>query len=897
MITKEKKDKAAKGRANYVETDLLAYTKKALTIYGLETNLERAVPDFRDGLKPVQRRILWSAHQNAPKGSKTVKTAKVVGHVLGNYHPHGDCLRGNTLIPFLDGTFRQIKDMVGKGSKWVLAYDAAQEKYVPAKAYGWRVGQSTKKLLRIRLSDGSTLEVTKDHPLYVENKGWVKAKHLNRFDFVEGGLVDTSRDYRVLKSNTQVAAVHRIVGEETIRALKTGENTHHVNECRADNRPFNLEIKTNAEHALEHGDYLIGLSNGRDTMFNGTKAYRRDIRRKNSELLTAYNKVAPIVKAVKIVKLILDKGLKVTEDIYNTHRTSIYKGTTLATALDYGFDLDDLKNLAISGASLVDTSKAVGFTKNLPKVEKSASDVGPGLSGFVVDSSALLKQFVDVIRFGSFEGSINLNDFSWDDYQETRQDFSSIGFIKMSPKEDTIKCKFGLDWKGLLRLASPRFCLFVESVTEVGLKSKEDFYDFTVDDYENMIVATKKRKGQFTFAVVHNSAVVGAIETMVNCSEALLEGQGNWGNVSAPAAAMRYTELRMNGYSNLMMLPDYLAVATMVPNYSRTEQEPLFLPSLVPNLLVNGTAGIGVGVTSKIPSFTLASVLKACLHVIESKSAEPKDLVNILKFSTKWGGYYSNTKTNKANFLSLLKEDNGKVTFESNLVVNREKKTILVNGFAPNLPVKKAMEELKFFHGVKAVYNDTGREGVQYIMIAQDKLTPEEFEKLERRVRTYLSRTESYRINVTERGLDEYGNNDIKFFALSIPALIVRWLKWRVQLELTSLKERHRKQLEKIERVKLLIFAADKLDIIFKALRQRETKAYLVSALKISPDDAQTILEFRVRQLSALDKVEQEKNLKELQAHAKELQDWIRQPLVRVKKQLLAITAKTVSQK
>jgi DNA gyrase/topoisomerase IV subunit A len=89
--------------------------------YGLYTVEDRAVPDFRDGLKPVARRILWAMYQlDLHHTSPFKKSARIVGDTMGKYHPHGDCLAGDTKVYLLCGKSVTIESLVGKGPKWVL---------------------------------------------------------------------------------------------------------------------------------------------------------------------------------------------------------------------------------------------------------------------------------------------------------------------------------------------------------------------------------------------------------------------------------------------------------------------------------------------------------------------------------------------------------------------------------------------------------------------------------------------------------------------------------------------------------------------------------------------------------------------------------------------------------
>ena len=80
--------------------------------YGRYINKWRAFPLYEDGLKLVERRVLYSEYLTARK--KFTKSAEVVGYCIGKFHPHGDCLRGDTVIPFLDGTKHTMKELAEK---------------------------------------------------------------------------------------------------------------------------------------------------------------------------------------------------------------------------------------------------------------------------------------------------------------------------------------------------------------------------------------------------------------------------------------------------------------------------------------------------------------------------------------------------------------------------------------------------------------------------------------------------------------------------------------------------------------------------------------------------------------------------------------------------------------
>ena len=111
----------------------------------------------------------------------------------------------------------------------------------------------------------------------------------------------------------------------------------------------------------------------------------------------------------------------------------------------------------------------------------------------------------------------------------------------------------------------------------------------------------------------------------------LVDGQGNFGSVDGDsAAAMRYTEIRLTKIAHEMLADIDKETVDFGPNYDGSEQEPLVLPSKLPNLLVNGSAGIAVGMATNIPPHNLNEVVDACLHLLHHPDATIDDLIEII---------------------------------------------------------------------------------------------------------------------------------------------------------------------------------------------------------------------------------------------------------------------------
>ena len=112
----------------------------------------------------------------------------------------------------------------------------------------------------------------------------------------------------------------------------------------------------------------------------------------------------------------------------------------------------------------------------------------------------------------------------------------------------------------------------------------------------------------------------------------LVDGQGNFGNIDDyPAAAMRYTECRLTRLATEMLRDIDMDTVDFVPNYDESRKEPSVLPSRFPNLLVNGSSGIAVGMATNMPPHRLSEVVDAVVQLIDKPSANADDLMKHVK--------------------------------------------------------------------------------------------------------------------------------------------------------------------------------------------------------------------------------------------------------------------------
>ena len=160
--------------------------------YGMYITVRRTMPDYRDGLKPVQRRILWAMFNDSGAVNKTVKSASIIGDVMGKYHGHGDCLDGDTLLYDKNNDcFYRIEDLYNNGTESldILAVDVKTGDVLGAVATNFRIGQYTNKIYNIITKNDDReqyVRCTANHPFLLKDLTWVKAEDLKVGDVLCG---------------------------------------------------------------------------------------------------------------------------------------------------------------------------------------------------------------------------------------------------------------------------------------------------------------------------------------------------------------------------------------------------------------------------------------------------------------------------------------------------------------------------------------------------------------------------------------------------------------------------------------------------------------------------------------------------------------------------------------
>jgi DNA gyrase/topoisomerase IV subunit A len=374
-----------------------------------------------------------------------------------------------------------------------------------------------------------------------------------------------------------------------------------------------------------------------------------------------------------------------------------------------------------------------------------------------------------------------------------------------------------------------------------------------------------------------------AMVTLANLSQKLIEGEGNWGGYSSEAAASRYTECRLSKYSDAVMLDkECIAVTKMVPNYDNVEEEPLYLPSLLPNLLLNGVGGIATGTSTRIPPFGMKGLIKLVNMSIRN-SVTAKDCLKYLTFNFPLGAV---CKSSSKELLSYYKTGSGSLLFSCGYKVDPEKREMIVSSLDPYFDLERTQNKVMELDCVQKFENHTSKEDKYVKLIICFKRTSgsgEEFQRNVKKVEKILQSSVNCQTNITIRKRVEVNGmkeNRATFKSSTVPEIINMWTHWRLLLETRRLSYRLQVLNKELAYQQLLAYAVTKLDLIIKILKKKtdHLDQDLAKAIKVSIEDATLILNRPTRSLSRLSKEKIDTEIKRLKKQIVQTKELLKTP-------------------
>lgn len=347
----------------------------------------------------------------------------------------------------------------------------------------------------------------------------------------------------------------------------------------------------------------------------------------------------------------------------------------------------------------------------------------------------------------------------------------------------------------------------------------------------------------------------------------LVDGQGNWGSQDDPKAfaAMRYTEARLDKFADLLLSELGQGTADWVPNFDGTLREPSLLPARVPHILLNGVSGIAVGMATDIPPHNLSEVSAACIHVLENPDCTVADLCQHLP-----GPDYPTEAeiiSSRQDLQRMYETGSGSVRQRARYEVDAEE--IIVTALPHQTSGAKVLTQIaaqmqaKKLPMVEDLRDESDHENPTRLVIVPRKRT--DIESLMAHLFASTDLERSYRVNLNMIGLN--GRPQVK----NLKSILQEWLQYRQETLRRRLQYRLDKVLQRLHLLEGLLIAYQNMSEVISIIRVKdEPKPLLMARFKLSEEQADAILELRLRQLAKLE----QKKLQDEQAELdKERQD------------------------
>ncbi|HKM26769.1 MAG TPA: DNA topoisomerase IV subunit A [Thiopseudomonas sp.] len=333
----------------------------------------------------------------------------------------------------------------------------------------------------------------------------------------------------------------------------------------------------------------------------------------------------------------------------------------------------------------------------------------------------------------------------------------------------------------------------------------------------------------------------------------LVDGQGNWGAPDDPKsfAAMRYTEARLARYSEVLLTELGQGTVDWIPNFDGTMNEPAVLPARLPNLLLNGTTGIAVGMATDVPPHNLREVAAACVLLLDKPKSTLEDICEHIQ-----GPDYPTDAeiiTPRADILKIYQTGRGSVRMRA--IYHVDDGDVVVTALPHQVSGAKVIEQIaaqmqaKKLPMVADLRDESDHENPCRIVIIPRSNRVSTTELMQHLFAT-TDLESSYRVNTNVIGLD--GRPQVK----DLRSMLVEWLVFRVE----TVRKRLQFRLDRVEKrlhlLEGLLIAFLNMDEVIEIIRSEDhPKPVLMQRFGITEIQADYILDTRLRQLARLEEM------------------------------------------
>ncbi len=822
--------------------------------YAMSVIVSRALPDARDGLKPVHRRILyamWSIGLRA--GAKFRKSATVVGEVLGKYHPHGDAAVYDSLVRMAQDFSLRYPLVRGQGnfgcftkdtkikltdsrnlsfSELIKEYKKGKQNYTYtinnlgfisiAKIKNPRLTRKQAEIIKVILDNGEEIKCTPNHLFMLRDGLYQEAQKLKSGDSLmplyQKFSVKTDRlnreDYILIYQNkkNEWVPVHHLADNYNLNIGKykksAGRVRHHIDFNKLNNDPDNIVRMQWGEHWKVHYKQASRLHQSNE--------YREKIAQGRKKFWSNPSNKTRYAKALS------ERNIKNWQNPeYREKMRRFLSETNKQYILAHPEKREELSRTASNTLKRLwqDTLYRSQMHKNIVKGNKN----------HVTNKTGKIK-FLNVCR-EIINQQCTLNE---ENYEKIRNKIYPYGAAPIWQKALEQYSQSNPD---LVRqeINNNHKVVKIERVLK-----KEDVYDLTIDNTHNFCLAA----GIF----VHNS----------------MDGDS--------AAAMRYTETKLSPISEELLFDLEKNTVNFIPNFDGSQKEPQVMPAKLPNLLLNGTMGIAVGMATNIPPHNLGELVGAITHLIDQPEAMVEDLLQFVKgpdfptagiifssqdilqaYATGKGGIVMRglaeiKETKSDNFQIVITE----IPYQVN-------KASLVEKIADLVKDKK-------LEGIKDLRDESDKDGVRIVIDLKKDAYPK---KILNSLYKQTQLQETFHVNILALV------DGLQPKVLTLKMVLEEYIKHRQEVVRKRTQFDLDKARERAHILEGLTIALNNIDAVIKTIkasRDREVaKVNLIKKFKLTERQAIAILEMKLATLANLERLKIENELKEKRNLIKDL--------------------------
>lgn len=359
----------------------------------------------------------------------------------------------------------------------------------------------------------------------------------------------------------------------------------------------------------------------------------------------------------------------------------------------------------------------------------------------------------------------------------------------------------------------------------------------------------------------------------------LISGQGNFGSPDDPKsfAAMRYTEAKLSAYANTLLNELGQGTVDWQDNFDGTLQEPVTLPARLPNILLNGTTGIAVGMATDIPPHNLSEVVKGCIALLKKPTMTEKELAKYIPapdLPTK-----AEIITSPEDLLQLYKTGRGSYKMRATYHVDdKEKNLVIIDALPYQISGNKIIEQIanlinaKKLPWVTDIHDESDHQNACRIVL-ELRSSRVDIEPMMSHLFASTDLESNYRVNLNMIGTN--GKPQVK----SLLTILTEWLSVRRDTVTRRLQYRLDKIEQRLHILAGLLIAYLHIDEVIRIIREEDDpKAELMTRYDLTEIQANAILDIRLRQLARLEEIELRREQSDLELEKAQIEAYLNNP-------------------